>query len=169
MDRQVTEDRGLDVLVVDDNVQMRAYYRSVLAMIGAARVREAADGAAAFEAICDDAPDLLITDFDMAPLDGVELTRSVRADAKSPNAFLPIIMVTAHTDGRKIARARASGVHLLLHKPVAPEDLSRQIIGVMGDPRPFIRTRNYFGPDRRSGAPAMVQNDRRALVAGTQA
>jgi len=162
-------DQGLDVLVADDSAQMRAYYRSVLAMISAARVREADDGAEAFRAICEDAPDLLITDYGMAPQDGVELTRSVRTDARSPNAYLPIIMVTAYTDGDRITRARDAGVNLLLHKPVAPEELSRQIAGVMADPQPFIRTRYYFGPDRRSGAATAIRSERRALAGGVEA
>lgn len=155
-------DQGLDVLVADDSPQMRAYYRSVLAMIGAARMREAGDGAEAFQIICEDAPDLLITDYGMAPQDGVELTRAVRADAESPNAYLPIIMVTAYTDGKRIGMAREAGVNLLLHKPVTPEELVRHITDVISDPQPFIRTRNYFGPDRRSGRAVAVRNERRA-------
>lgn len=159
-------DQGLDVVVADDNAQMRAYYRSVLAMVGAGRVREAGDGAEAFQAICEDAPDLLITDYGMAPEDGVELARSVRTDARSPNTYLPIIMVTAYTDRKRIGLAYEAGVNLLLHKPVTPEELSRQITGVITDPRPFIRTRNYFGPDRRSGTAAAVRSERRALPGG---
>lgn len=162
-------DQGLDVLVADDSAQMRAYYRSVLAMIRVARVREAGDGEEAFRMICEDAPDLLITDYGMAPQDGVELTQAVRTDARSTNTYLPIIMVTAYTDGKRISRAREVGVNLLLHKPVTPEELSRQITGVIVDPRPFIRTRNYFGPDRRSGRGVTVRNERRALAGGVEA
>lgn len=154
--------QGIDVLVADDSVQMRAYHRSVLDLMGAARVREAGDGGEAFRAICEDAPDLLITDYGMAPQDGIALTRSVRTDARSPNAFLPIIMVTAYTDKKRIGTARDAGVHQLLHKPIAPEDLALKISEVIDDPRPFIRTRNYFGPDRRSGRTVAARNERRA-------
>lgn len=162
-------DQGLDVLVADDSPQMRAYYRSVLAMIGAGRVREAGDGAEAFRVICEDVPDLLITDYGMAPQDGVELTRAVRTDAESPNEYLPIIMVTAYTDGKRIGMAREAGVNLLLHKPVTPEDLAQHIADVISDPQPFIRTRNYFGPDRRSDRAVAVRNERRAMAGGAEA
>jgi len=163
------EHQGLDVLVADDSPQMRAYYRSVLALIGVERVREAGDGAEAFRAICEDAPDLLITDYGMVPLDGVELTRAVRTDVESPNEYLPIIMVTAHTDKQKIGMARDAGVNLLLQKPVTPQELVQHITNVIGDPQPFIRTRNYFGPDRRSGRAVAVRNERRALSGGNDA
>lgn len=155
---------GLDVLVADDNVQMRAFHRSVLDMVGAARVREACDGGEAFQAICEDPPDLLITDYGMVPQDGIALTRSVRNDARSPNEFLPIVMVTAYTDKKRIGLARDAGVHVVLHKPVTPGELRHKITDVIDDPPPFIRTRNYFGPDRRSGGTVAVRNERRALA-----
>ena len=157
---------GLDVVVADDNEQMRAYHRSVLEMIGAARVREACDGGEAFLAIRGDAPDLLITDYGMAPEDGVDLTRAVRDESRSPNPYLPVIMVTAYTDRKRIGVARDAGVNGLLHKPVTPQELSRSIANAIGDPQPFIRTRAYFGPDRRGGRAASVRDERRAPATG---
>lgn len=157
---------GLDVIVADDNEQMRAYHRSVLELIGAVRVREACDGGEAFLAICGDAPNLLITDYGMVPEDGIELTRSVRDESRSPNPYLPVIMVTAYTDKKHIGLARDAGVNGLLHKPVTPQELSRSIADAMDDPQPFIRTRAYFGPDRRCGRAILVRNERRALVSG---
>lgn len=156
---------GLDVVVADDNEQMRAYHRSVLELIGAARIREARDGGEAFLAICGDAPDLLITDYNMAPEDGVVLTRAVRDESHSPNPYLPVIMVTAHTDKKRIGLARDAGVNGLLHKPVTPQELSSSIADAIDDPQPFIRTRTYFGPDRRGRRPIRVHNERRAPAA----
>lgn len=155
---------GLDVVVADDNEQMRAYHRSVLEMIGVSRVREAREGVEAFQVICERPPDLLITDYGMAPDDGVTLTRNVRDETRSPNPFLSVVMVTAYTDSRRIGLARDAGVSGLLHKPVSPRELSQTIADVIGDPRPFIRTRAYFGPDRRRGRDVMVRNERRALA-----
>ena len=156
---------GLDVVVADDNEQMRAYHRSVLEMIGASRIREACEGAEAFRVICADTPDLLITDYGMAPEDGVALTQKVRNEDLSPNPYLPVVMVTAYTDKQRIGLARDAGVSGLLHKPVSPQELSRTIADAVGDPAPFIRTRTYFGPDRRSGRGVIVRNERRAPVA----
>lgn len=157
---------GLDVVVADDNEQMRAYHRSVLEMIGAARIREACDGEEAFAAICGDVPDLLITDYGMTPDDGVDLTLAVRDDLRSPNPYLPVIMVTAYTDKRHVGKARDAGVNGLLHKPVTPLELSRSIADVIDDARPFIRTRAYFGPDRRTRGAVKIRNERRAPATG---
>ncbi len=157
---------GLDVVVADDNEQMRAYHRSVLELIGTARVREACDGGQAFLAICGNAPDLLITDYDMAPEDGIELTRAVRDESRSPNPYLPVIMVTAYTDKLHIGLARDAGVNDLLHKPITPKELSRSIAGAIDDPQPFIRTRAYFGPDRRGRRAVLVRNERRVPATG---
>ncbi len=157
---------GLDVVVADDSEQMRAYHRSVLEMIGAARIREARDGKEAFAAICGGVPDLLITDYGMTPDDGIDLTRAVRAGPGSPNPYLPVIMVTAYTDKRHIGLARDAGISWLLHKPVTPQELSRSIAHVIADPRPFIRTRAYFGPDRRGHTTVRVRDERRAPATG---
>jgi CheY-like chemotaxis protein len=157
---------GLDVVVADDNEQMRAYHRSVLELIGTARVRDACDGGEAFLAICGDAPDLLITDYDMAPEDGIELTRAVRDESRSPDPYLPVIMVTAFYDKKHIGLARDAGVNNVLHKPVTPKELSRCIADAIDDPQPFIRTRAYFGPDRRGGGAVLVRNERRAPATG---
>ena len=135
-------------------------------MIGASRVREALDGGEAFRAICKCTPDLLITDYSMAPEDGIALTRAVRDEAQSPNPFLPVIMVTAHSDRRRIALARDAGVNGLLHKPVTPKQLSDLIADAICDPKPFIRTRTYFGPDRRERRTVCVRKERRALATG---
>ena len=152
--------------MADDNEQMRAYHRSVLELIGTGRVREACDGGEAFLAICRDVPDLVITDYDMVPKDGIELTRAVRDEARSPDPFLPVIMVTAFTDKAHVNLARDAGVNDVLHKPVTPTELSHCIADAIDDPQPFIRTRAYFGPDRRGGRTVLVRDERRAPAAG---
>ncbi len=111
-------------------------------------------------------PDLLITDYGMAPDDGVDLTLAVRDESRSPNPYLPVIMVTAYTDKRHMGKARDAGVSGLLHKPVTPLALSRSIANVIDDARPFIRTRAYFGPDRRTRTAVEIRNERRAPPSG---
>jgi len=139
----------LDVLVVDDSDQMRNYLKSVLEVFRVPRVRAAADGSEAMQLIREDPPGMLITDLQMAPTDGIELVRWLRNAPDSPGRFIPTIMVTASTDASVLAQARNSGLHDILTKPVTPQALERSIASIVGDPPPFIRTRNYFGPERR--------------------
>ncbi|HEY6832494.1 MAG TPA: response regulator, partial [Pseudolabrys sp.] len=75
--------QGLNILIVDDNQYMRRLTRTMLMNLGAKSVLEAADGLAALEAIrtCD--PDVMLLDWDMPVLDGMEVVRIVR----SPGVF----------------------------------------------------------------------------------
>lgn len=155
----------LDVLVVDDSDQMRNYLKSVLEIFGASRIRAAADGSEAMRMIREDPPGLLVTDLQMAPTDGIELVRWLRNAPDSPDRFIPVIMVTASTDTQVLAQARNAGLHDILSKPVTPQTLGDSIGSIVDDPLPFIRTRNYFGPDRRRAMRAAPPVERRVPAA----
>lgn len=159
----------LDVLVVDDNDQMRNYLRSVLEIFRADRIRCASDGGEAVRMICENPPDLLITDLQMAPMDGVELVRWLRNAPDSPDRFIPAIMVTSSTDPSELAAARSAGLHDILIKPVTLQRLGRTIAAILSDPPPFIRTRSYFGPERRRAFGPVPREERRVPAAGTRA
>jgi CheY-like chemotaxis protein len=154
--------KGLDVVVVDDIERMRAYHRAALEASGAGRIREAADGGEAFRIVREDPPDIVVTDYGMEPEDGVELLLKIRDRNLSPNPYLPVVMVTAYTERSRIRKARDAGVNAVLHKPVSPQQLWNSVAEAMNDPRPFIETRNYFGPDRRAVRAAYDGPERRA-------
>ena len=152
----------LDVVAADDVARMRAMLVSMLEAFGVTRIREAVDGESAWAAICERTPDLLITDFDMRPLDGAGLTRRVRQAPDSPNRFLPVVMVTAFTDPTRLAEARDAGVNEIMHKPASARALRAHMAAVLENPRPFVRTMGYFGPDRRRVRGVAAARERRA-------
>ena len=84
--------QGLNILVVDDNAYMRRLTRLMLTNLGAKSVLEAADGLAALEAIrtCD--PDVMLLDWDMPVLNGIEVLRIVRSPGVFPRPNLPVII-----------------------------------------------------------------------------
>ncbi len=92
---------------------------------------------------------MAIVDFQMSPIDGVEFTRLVRNAADSPNPFLPIIMLTGHAAKARVEEARDAGVTEFVVKPVTARAVLDRINAVILRPRPFVRTGEYFGPDRR--------------------
>ena len=141
--------QSLDVLLADDNPNMRSIVFAMLKSIGVTRLREVADGAAALEALNARPADLAIVDFRMLPVDGVTFTQLIRTAPDSPNPYLPIIMMTGHSERRRVAQARDAGVTEFLVKPVTPLALLTRIQSVIMHPREFIRTEDYFGPDRR--------------------
>ncbi|MGB0682993.1 MAG: response regulator [Magnetovibrionaceae bacterium] len=139
----------LNFLIVDDNRHMRALVKTILHALGCKNVVEASDGADAFKELKHFAADIIICDWNMDPLDGIDFTRLVRTGADSPNPFVPIIMLTGHTEMNKVTEARDAGVHEFLAKPIAARGLYARIKAIIEKPRAFVRSKTYFGPDRR--------------------
>lgn len=139
----------LSVLVVDDNHHMITIVKTLLRGFGIKKLEEARDAADAFEKFNTMPFDLIIVDFLMAPLDGLDFTRLVRTAKDSANPFVPIIMLTAYSELKRVREARDMGVNEFLCKPVTARELYRKLVSIVGHARPFVRTRSYFGPDRR--------------------
>ena len=145
---------NLAVLVVDDNRHMRTVVRTILEALGVKQIREAADGADALQKFALFAADLIICDRVMQPMDGVEFVTRVRTGTESPNPYVPIIMLTAHTEVQRIVEARNAGVHEVLAKPISAKALADRIAMLFENPRPFVRSGTYFGPSQRRDLPA---------------
>jgi len=140
---------SIHVLLADDNPNMRAIVAAMLKSVGVGRLTEAEDGAGALEVLRREAVDIVIVDFRMKPMDGVAFTRAVRNDADSPNPYLPVIMMTGHSERSRVTEARDAGVTEFVAKPVKPRTLLTRLEAVILRPRPFVRSARYFGPDRR--------------------
>lgn len=145
---------ALSVLLVDDNQPMRVIASAILQSAGIRKIREVGDGAAALEALREAPVDIAIVDFNMFPLDGVEFTRLVRNSPDSPNPYLPIIMMTGHSERHKVMAARDAGVTEFVVKPITAKAIFDRIQAVIVRPRAFVKTEGYFGPDRRRANPA---------------
>lgn len=140
---------ALQLLLADDNQHMRAITATILNSAGFKRIREVRDGAEALDALREWPADLAIVDFNMAPLDGVEFTRLIRNSADSPNPYLPIIMMTGHSEKSRVCEARDAGVTEFIVKPITAKAVLDRIHAVIYKPRPFVKSEVYFGPCRR--------------------
>lgn len=140
---------ALNVLVADSNHYMLKIIRTMLRGFGINKIREAQDGAVALEELNTHLIDLVIVDYALTTLDGVELCELLRGAEDSPNRFVPIIMLSAYTEKWRIEAARDAGVTEFLAKPMCANDLYLRLLEVIEKPRPFVRTGRYFGPDRR--------------------
>ena len=136
----------LRVLVVDDNSFMRAVVRSLLSNIGVKRIIEAGDGIAALEKMREDTPDVVILDWEMPLLNGPELVRIVRSPGIFPTPDIPIIMLSAHGEHRRILESVKLGVNEFLCKPVSAKALFDRLISILLSPRASVRLGNYYGP-----------------------
>jgi len=143
---------GLRFLVIDDNAHMRRILRTLLHGFGAREVYEAEDGAAGLESFVHHLPDILIVDWVMPIFDGIEFTRMIRQPTGgNANPYVAIIMLTGHSERKRVLAARDAGVTEFLAKPISANSLYHRIANVVANPRPFIKTETYFGPDRRRG------------------
>ncbi|WP_309628126.1 response regulator [Brevundimonas sp.] len=147
--------QSLNILLVDDNQHMRAITSAILQSAGIRNIREVSDGAMALDVVRDHEVDLAIVDFNMFPLDGVEFTRLVRNSLDSANPYLPIIMMTGHSEKHRVVEARDAGVTEFVVKPITAKAVFDRIQAVILRPRPFVKTQGYFGPDRRRTATAL--------------
>jgi two-component system, chemotaxis family, chemotaxis protein CheY len=140
---------SLKALIVEDNAHMRSLLRALLNSVGIRDVTEAAHGGSGLEVLRQRRADLVLSDMAMSPMDGLEFTRRVRNDEQSPNPFVPIIMITGHTERHRVEAARDAGVTEFLAKPITAHNLFSRIAKIVEQPRAFVRCDSYFGPDRR--------------------
>jgi len=121
----------LKLLVVDDSSTMRRIIKNTLARLGYKDVLEGADGVEGWNAL-DSNPDveMLITDWNMPEMNGLELVKKVRADERF--ADLPIIMVTTEGGKAEVITALKAGVNNYIVKPFTPQVLKEKLGAVMG-------------------------------------
>lgn len=141
--------RQLTVLVVDDNQFMRKLVRGLLLNIGVNAVLEAGDGLEALEEIRNSRPDLVILDWEMPLLNGPEMTRIVRSPGAFPTPDIPIIMLTAYGERRRILEAAQIGINEFLCKPVSAKALYDRIVSILVKPRASVQLGDYYGPEPR--------------------
>jgi two-component system chemotaxis response regulator CheY len=123
-------DRASPILIVDDYSRMLRIIRNLLRSLGYEQVEEASDGASALEKLRQKPFSLVISDWNMEPMSGLELLCEVRADPAL--ATLPFIMVTAEARAAKIAEAERAGVSGYIIKPFGAEALSLKVAAALG-------------------------------------
>lgn len=141
--------KKLSILVVEDLKPMRELMTSILKDLGVGHVVTAPDGEEGFRAFRLHNTDILITDWEMQPVGGLELTRRVRMSPMSPNRMVPVIMMTGYTSPVRINAARDCGITEFLAKPFTAEKLVQRIAHVVNKPRDVVEAPGFFGPCRR--------------------
>lgn len=139
----------LSVLVVEDTIPMQKLVTSALEVLGVGFIYVAKSGDEGFQVFCERNPDIVISDWHMTPINGLELLDLIRNDARSPNRMVPIIMMTGYSAKSRVERARDCGATEFLVKPFSAHDLARRIAYIINKPRDFIDSGDFFGPSRR--------------------
>jgi CheY-like chemotaxis protein len=145
--------KALRLLVVDDNRHAAEIVKSILASVGAQDIADAGTPDRAFKLMKENPFDVIVVDQNLGQGDdGIQLVRRIRSDPSSPNPYVPILMLTGYTEQRRVKAARDAGVTEFLSKPFTITGLLRRMDALIHQPRPFVRSADYFGPDRRRKA-----------------
>ncbi|MBU0724857.1 MAG: response regulator [Alphaproteobacteria bacterium] len=136
-------------LIVDSNPLSTELLYDILRMLGSISIRRANDTNKALKILRNDDIDVMITEWNVSPLNGLELIDEIRNSLQSPDRMLPIIMLTANSEPEFVVQARDHGVTEFLAKPFTVDAFYRRLVSVIARPRAFVNAGTYFGPDRR--------------------
>lgn len=121
----------MKILVVDDSSTMRRIITNTLSRLGHTNVIEGEDGFQGWRKIeANPDLDMLITDWNMPEMNGLELVKKVRADTRFTD--LPIIMVTTEGGKTEVITALKAGVNNYIVKPFTPQVLKEKLSTVLG-------------------------------------
>ena len=139
----------LAFLLVDDNPLALDLVCQIMLGLGAGRITRCDSAGEALAAVSANDFDLVIADAQMEGMDGFELIRKMRREARPANRAVPVILVSGHSRQSDILKARDCGANFVIAKPLTPKVLVERIIWLGRDERPFIDCDAYVGPDRR--------------------
>ncbi len=124
-------DKSMSILVVDDYKTMLRIIRNLLKQLGFENVDEATDGSAALQKLRERPYGLVISDWNMEPMTGLQLLKEVRADNGLKET--PFIMVTAESKTENVVTAKKAGVSNYIVKPFNAETLKTKLTAVIGN------------------------------------
>jgi len=123
-------DKNMNILIVDDYKTMLRIIRNLLKQLGFNNVDEATDGSEALQKLRDKGYGLVISDWNMEPMTGLQLLREVRKDMKLKDT--PFIMITAESKTDNVVAAKEAGVNNYIVKPFNADTLKTKIAAVIG-------------------------------------
>ena len=159
--------RDLSILIADPSPYLRTILHGMLRGFGAGRMIEAEHAEAVLHALSNDRVDVLLCDGGLPPESGFALTRKIRRNTDSEHRTMPILLMTSDPRETIVKEGRDAGANMVVAKPLSPGNLYDRLAWVAFNPRQYIDTDSYFGPDRRFkdlGAPNGVGRRRRDAI-----
>lgn len=154
--------KDINVLVVEKQLFMRRLMADVLKQMGVSNVIKVAsieEGLAVFGKM---EIDLVLLDW--APdMDAIKFLRTVRNADMSRDPFIPIVVISAYADVDHVFQARDAGMSEYMVKPITAKGLYVHIKSIIERDRHFVKTGDFFGPDRRRRSESLKNEERRSL------
>ncbi len=151
----------IKLLIVDDERMIQRLVHDVLNSLGFQYIKIASSGRAAIELVTNEDFDLIITDWRMQDINGLDFVRFLRDQAHTPKGRIPIIFLTGNAEARDVCEARDAGVNEYLIKPFTVQQLIKKVRNIVDNPRRFIEATTYKGPCRRHKNEVVYSKDDR--------
>ncbi len=141
--------RDLVIMVADPNSYFCMVIHGMLRGFGANKVVEIRDGLGVLQILNNQKVDVVLCDARLPPYGGLKLAHAIRHNRNNENRTVPILVLTSDTRSSTIKTARDVGANMVLSKPTSPASLYDRLAWIAFNPRKFVDTATYFGPDRR--------------------
>jgi len=141
--------RDLVILVADPSSYISLLIHSMLRGFGSNKVLEVRNSVGVLQALTGQRIDIMICDLWLPPHGGLSLTRAIRRKVDNEHRTMPILMMSNDARETTIKRARDAGSNMVIAKPISPAALYDRLTWIAFNPRKFVDTETYFGPDRR--------------------
>ncbi len=141
--------QDIHILIAEDDNMMQRLLRDMLTAIGFTNITGVNNGEKALQHLKFNAVDILIADWAMQPMDGLTLTKRIREEIEGGNRYVPIVMLTGRGERQDVLAARDAGVTEYIVKPFNAGTLFKRIESVIENPRSFVISKSFKGPDRR--------------------
>lgn len=154
--------RHLNILIADSDQYLSRAVQSALRAMGFGNVQHVSNAADAIKMIRTKPVSFIISEWDLKGASGIDMVRYLRRNPDSPNRGLPVIMLTGRGEITDVQTARDVGISEFVVKPFSAQALFVRLEQVIDNPRNFVVSGSYVGPERRRrGEPPDGVGDRR--------
>ncbi len=141
--------RDLVILIADPSPYLGMLTQSMLRGFGATKVFDVRSSIAVMKTLTGQKVDILLCDARLPPHGGLNLTLAIRRNTSNENRTLPILVMCNNAHVSTVKQARDAGANMVVAKPMSPSSLYDRLTWMAFNPRKFVDTATYFGPDRR--------------------
>lgn len=154
--------KNLKILVVEKQLFMRKLLGDVLLQMGISQVKKASSITEAIKMSEESEFDMVLLDWSPS-MDAIKYLSVVRNSQTSRDPFVPVVVISAYCEYTHICIARDAGMNEYLSKPISAKGLYARIVSIIDRHRNFVKTQNFFGPDRRrrQSTESLTNEDRR--------
>jgi two-component system chemotaxis response regulator CheY len=149
MSNHIINLKGLMFLAADPNPYFSRIVVGLLRSFGANNVIEVRNSFDAIQILNGQKIDIVLCDDKLPPHGGLQVTHAIRRKADNENRTVPILIMAGDTRESMIKIARDAGANMVIAKPLSPASLYDRLTWIAFNPRQFVDTPTYYGPDRR--------------------